>query len=75
MCRDSCEERLTIWSGPVADLFAISVADMIRECEREIIMRRKVYPRRVENRTMRQGDADRQIAVMQAIIERLKLTA
>lgn len=58
-----------------SELFPISVADMVLECERELIMRRKVYPRRVENRTMRQGDADRQIAVMQAIIERLKLTA
>jgi hypothetical protein len=35
--------------------------------EREIEMRKRVYPRRVYNCQMRQEDADREIAVMQEI--------
>ena len=40
-----------------------------RACiERELKMRRRVYPRWVENGKMTQADADREIAVMEAIL-------
>jgi len=43
--------------------------DEKRAClEREIKMRRKVYPRWVENQKMTQALADREIAVMEAIL-------
>lgn len=41
-----------------------------RAClEREIRMRRRVYPRRVAAGQMRQADADREIRVMSAILD------
>jgi len=40
------------------------------ECaEREVMMRRKVYPRWIEQKKMKQETADRQIAIMDAIAE------
>jgi len=36
---------------------------------RELRMRRKVYPRQVKARRMKQADADHEIAVMQAIAD------
>jgi hypothetical protein len=36
--------------------------------EREIRLRRRVYPNRVETGRMRQADADREIAAMEAIL-------
>ncbi len=40
-----------------------------RACiERELKMRRKVYPRWVENQKMTQAQADREIAIMEAIL-------
>lgn len=54
------------------DLFPITLADEIAEVEREIAMRRKVYPRWVETKRMGQQQADRHIAVMEAVLERLR---
>lgn len=59
----------------MTELFEIGLQDMISEVEREIAMRQRVYPRRVSERKMRQSEADRQIAVMRAVLARLKGTA
>mgnify|MGYP000152376146 FL=1 len=45
----------------------ITTADKRREAERELAMRRKVYPRMVETGRMKKHEAERQIAVMEAI--------
>jgi hypothetical protein len=43
--------------------------DEKRACiERELKMRRRVYPRWVENEKMTQAQADREIATMEAIL-------
>jgi hypothetical protein len=47
-----------------------------RDCLiREANMRRMVYPRRVEERKMSQGRADREIALMEAMAEDYKVLA
>lgn len=46
---------------------SITNVDKRRECERELAMRRRVYPRWVETGKMKKHDADRQIAIMEAI--------
>lgn len=60
----------------MTDLFAgtlpAPLAAQIREVEREIEMRRQVYPRRVAARAMTQALADRQIAVMEAVLATLR---
>ena len=45
---------------------------MIAEVERELRLRRRVYPQWVAAGKLSQQKADRQIAVMEAIAERLK---
>ena len=47
----------------------ITAADKRREAERELAMRRRVYPRMVETGRMKKHEAARQIAVMEAIAE------
>ncbi len=47
----------------------ITAADKRREAERELAMRRRVYPRMVETGRMKKHEAERQIAVMEAIAE------
>jgi hypothetical protein len=53
------------------DMFAdvVTKREMIAELEREIGMRRTVYGRRVAERKMIWQLADRQIAVMRAILK------
>ena len=46
--------------------------DMIRCADREVAMRRRVYPRWVEDGRMRQEKADHEIECMEAIAEKLK---
>lgn len=56
----------------MADLFCgekFTPADKLKAVERELGWRRKVYPRRVAEKKMRQDDADREIAVFEAIAE------
>ena len=55
----------------MADMFADVVTrdEKIAELTREIAMREQVYPRRVAEKKMTQAKADRQIAVMRAILE------
>lgn len=49
------------------DLFPITDADKLACIEREIKFRSYVYPRRIDNGTMTQEKADREIAIMQSI--------
>lgn len=51
----------------MAELFPITLYEQIQAVERELAMRRKVYPRRVADRKMTQAKADREIAAMEAI--------
>lgn len=54
-----------------AQLFEVTLAEMIAEVDREVAMRREVYARRVADGRMRQETAERQIAVMEAVAKRL----
>lgn len=47
----------------------ITTIDKKREAQREVQQRQRVYRRLVENGKMKQADADRQIAIMQAIAD------
>ncbi len=53
----------------------IPVTALIAEAQRELDLRRQVYWASVRTGTMRQIDADRRIALMQAIVRRLTVTA
>jgi hypothetical protein len=55
----------------MAELFPIPLAEQIQAVEREIALRRRVYPRRVADRRMSQALADKQIAVMTAVLDTL----
>lgn len=52
----------------------ITIADEIKELERELAMRRRKYPEwsRGPNPSLKPETANRQIAVMEATLERLK---
>jgi hypothetical protein len=57
----------------VADqLFALTLDDQIRCVEREIVMRKAVYPRRVVDGKMSQEKARHELAAMQAVLETLR---
>jgi hypothetical protein len=56
----------------VADLFPITIDDMIEEAERELAMRPRVYGRRVAEGKMKRKRADWQITVQRAIVEKLR---
>jgi hypothetical protein len=57
------------------DLFPITLPEQIAEIEREIELRRRVYPRWVADRKLTQGTADRQIAAMEAVLRTLQRTS
>lgn len=50
---------------------AITLAEQIRCVQREIAMRRSVYPRLIQSGKMKQGTADREIAAMEAVVQTL----
>lgn len=52
-----------------------SVRELVDEAQREVFMRRRVYPNQVRAGRMSQQDADRRIDIMEAIITRLTRTA
>lgn len=52
-------------------MFAPTLAEMVKEAERELALRRRVYPRRIAAKQMKQEQADRQIQVMEAIVTTL----
>ncbi len=60
----------------MTDLFGgalpITLAAQITEIEREIKVRRRVYPRFVQNGQISQAAADRQLAVMEAVADTLR---
>ena len=47
-------------------------ADWIAELERELTMRRRLYPRWVANGKMKQEAADRRIRVMEELLDYMK---
>lgn len=53
----------------MSGLFEIDWAEKLAEVERELVMRRRVYPRSVSSGKLSQERADRGIAVMEAIAE------
>jgi hypothetical protein len=59
-----------------SDLFGgtlpIDPAAQLAEVEREVALRRRVYPRWVADGRMKQAAADRQIATMEAVAETLR---
>lgn len=52
-------------------LFRPTLDEEIAEVERELEMRRKIFPGRVQMRAMSQAKADRQIALMESVAESL----
>lgn len=50
----------------------IPLWSLVQCARREIAMRTRVYPRRVEDGRMKQADADRELAAMTAIYELLQ---
>lgn len=54
------------------DLLPPSLVEMIAECERELTMRRQVYPRMVADGKRTQTFVDRRMAIMEAIRDNLK---
>ena len=54
---------------------SFSVTALIAEAQRELDLRRQFYWSRVRAGKMRQDEADRRIALMQAIVKRLTVTA
>lgn len=56
----------------MSELFAPTRAEMQAEVEREIALRRRVYPRWVEQGKLKLDRAERQIAVMEAVAELLR---
>lgn len=56
----------------MADLFPITISDQIREVEREIAFRIRVYARMVSDGRLTQEKADRQLAVMRAVLGTLE---
>lgn len=51
----------------------VSLDDMIACVKREIQLRRRVYPRWVQNGNMKQSTADEEIRRMEAVLHRLIL--
>ncbi|WP_299129437.1 hypothetical protein [uncultured Amaricoccus sp.] len=52
-----------------------SIQELIGEADRELALRRQFYWSRVRAGRMRQSDADKRIALMEAIVKRLIVTA
>ena len=56
---------------PPATTADVSLDDKIKELERELSRRWHLYPRLVKDTTMNQQTADRQILIIQAIVDDL----
>ncbi len=52
-----------------------SIRELIGEADRELALRRQFYWSRVRAGRMKQSDADKRIALMEAIVKRLTVTA
>ena len=55
----------------MSDLFEPTLAEMVVEAERELALRRRVYPRWVEQGKLKPHHAERQIRLMAAICAEL----
>jgi len=53
-------------------MIKVPLAGQIAEVEREIVMRRQVYGRKVQERRMRPAEADLLIARMEAVLKTLR---
>jgi hypothetical protein len=49
-----------------------SLVAQIQEVEREIALRRRVYPRQVFNGRMKQAEADEHLLLMECVLETLR---
>jgi hypothetical protein len=49
----------------------ITLADQLKEAQRELALRRRAYPGFVERGRMTQGQADYHLAAMEAIVQTL----
>ena len=56
----------------MSDLFPVTLDDMIHEIERELALRHRVYPRWVAGKNLQQRQADRQIAILMVLLDKLK---
>jgi len=56
----------------MTDLFAITVDDMVGELEREIVLRKRVYPKWVDAKKLSRSEADRRIELLEATVNYLK---
>jgi len=54
------------------DFFPVSLEEEIAAVEREISLRKRVYPGRVLSNRMKADRAEREIQCMEAVLERLK---
>lgn len=61
--------------GDLLDDRDVPLHTQIEAAERELKMRRSVYPRRIESGAMTKALADREIAAMAAIVQTLKALA
>jgi hypothetical protein len=59
----------------MAELFPPTLADLILCAEREVKLRKFVYPRRIQQRRLTPERAEKEIALMQAIVDELKRRA
>ena len=53
-------------------LFGFTLADLIREAERELDLRKRVYPRWIAKGAISKKKADLHLALQRAIVEKLK---
>ena len=53
-------------------MIRFSIDDLVKEAERELALRRRVYPLNISRCRMSQETADRQTAMQEAIIEMLR---
>ncbi len=52
-----------------------TIEDLIAEAQRELVLRRQYYWKRIRSGKMRADDAEKRIALMEAIVKRLAATA
>lgn len=72
---DSLEGAIAAYNGdpmPQQTPEKFSIGQQIEEVERELELRRGVYPRQVQRGTMKQSHADYHIKRMEAVLESLK---
>ena len=54
-----------------SEMFEITLTEVVAELRRELAMRERVYPRRIEAGQLNQRAADRQMALLEEAIKRL----